>query len=48
MPDSAWSLHPQLKQDTIDIGDLPLCRVLCDQRRELSVVIAGAAAAGSD
>ncbi len=28
MPDSAWSLHPQLNKDTIDIGDLPLCRVL--------------------
>jgi len=28
MPDSAWSLHSQLTQDTIDIGDLPLCRVL--------------------
>jgi diadenosine tetraphosphate (Ap4A) HIT family hydrolase len=28
MPDSNWSLHAQLKQDTIDIGDLPLCRVL--------------------
>src|SRR6266550_2992830 len=28
MPDSTWSLHTQLKQDTIDIGDLPLCRVL--------------------
>jgi diadenosine tetraphosphate (Ap4A) HIT family hydrolase len=28
-PDAAaWSLHPQLKKDTIDIGDLPLCRVL--------------------
>ena len=24
----AWSLHSQLQQDTIDIGDLPLCRVL--------------------
>ena len=24
----AWSLHFQLKKDTIDIGDLPLCRVL--------------------
>ncbi|MDP1882411.1 MAG: HIT family protein, partial [Bradyrhizobium sp.] len=23
-----WSLHSQLKKDTIDIGDLPLCRVL--------------------
>ena len=23
-----WSLHAQLKNDTIDIGDLPLCRVL--------------------
>jgi diadenosine tetraphosphate (Ap4A) HIT family hydrolase len=28
MPESAWSLHPQLKQDTIDIGDLPLSKVL--------------------
>jgi diadenosine tetraphosphate (Ap4A) HIT family hydrolase len=28
MPDSAWSLHPQLKRDTIEIGDLPLSRVL--------------------
>ena len=28
MPDSAWSLHPQLERDTIDIGDLPLSRVL--------------------
>jgi diadenosine tetraphosphate (Ap4A) HIT family hydrolase len=28
MPDSAWTLHPQLTQDTIDIGDLPLCKVL--------------------
>jgi diadenosine tetraphosphate (Ap4A) HIT family hydrolase len=25
---AAWSLHTQLTQDTIDIGDLPLCRVL--------------------
>ena len=25
---SAWSLHSQLKKDTIDIGDLPLCQVL--------------------
>lgn len=25
---SAWSLHPQLAKDTIDIGDLPLSRVL--------------------
>src|ERR1700710_1995491 len=25
---SDWSLHSRLKQDTIDIGDLPLCRVL--------------------
>ena len=24
----AWSLHSRLKDDTIDIGDLPLCRVL--------------------
>ena len=24
----AWSLHSQLKKDTIDIGDLPLSRVL--------------------
>jgi diadenosine tetraphosphate (Ap4A) HIT family hydrolase len=28
MPDSVWSLHPQLEKDTIDIGDLPLSRVL--------------------
>ena len=28
MPDSAWSLNPQLKKDTIDIGDLPLSKVL--------------------
>jgi len=28
MPDPDWSLHSQLKEDTIDIGDLPLCRVL--------------------
>ncbi len=24
----AWSLHPQLERDTINIGDLPLSRVL--------------------
>ena len=28
MPAPAWSLHTQLQKDTIDIGDLPLCRVL--------------------
>ena len=28
MSESAWSLHPPLKKDTIDIGDLPLSRVL--------------------
>ena len=28
MPASDWSLHSQLQKDTIDIGDLPLCRVL--------------------
>jgi len=28
MPDSVWSLQPQLEKDTIDIGDLPLSRVL--------------------
>ena len=26
--ESAWSLHARLKEDTIDIGDLPLSRVL--------------------
>ena len=26
--ESAWSLHPRLKEDTVDIGDLPLSRVL--------------------
>jgi diadenosine tetraphosphate (Ap4A) HIT family hydrolase len=28
MPDSAWSLHPQLERDTAPVGDLALCRVL--------------------
>jgi len=28
MPDTAWSLHPQLEKDTTPVGDLPLCRVL--------------------
>ena len=28
MSASAWSLHPQLEKDTINIGDLPLSRVL--------------------
>jgi diadenosine tetraphosphate (Ap4A) HIT family hydrolase len=27
-PSAAWSLHPQLERDTVNIGDLPLCRVL--------------------
>ena len=27
----AWSLHPQLERDTVNIGDLPLCRVLVIQ-----------------
>lgn len=26
-----WSLHPQLTRDTVNIGDLPLCRVLVIQ-----------------
>jgi diadenosine tetraphosphate (Ap4A) HIT family hydrolase len=26
--DATWSLHPQLQKDTVDIGDLPLSRVL--------------------
>src|SRR5262245_12787554 len=26
-----WELHPQLVRDTINIGDLPLCRVLVIQ-----------------
>ena len=26
--DSNWSLHPQLKRDTVNLGDLPLSRVL--------------------
>jgi diadenosine tetraphosphate (Ap4A) HIT family hydrolase len=25
---SAWSLHSQLEKDTINVGDLPLCRVV--------------------
>ena len=28
MPDSAWSLHPQLDRDSARLGDLPLSRVL--------------------
>jgi diadenosine tetraphosphate (Ap4A) HIT family hydrolase len=28
MASDTWSLHSQLQKDTIDIGDLPLCRVL--------------------
>lgn len=28
---SAWELHPQLERDTINIGDLPLSRVLVIQ-----------------
>jgi diadenosine tetraphosphate (Ap4A) HIT family hydrolase len=27
-PPDAWALHPQLAQDTVNIGDLPLSRVL--------------------
>jgi diadenosine tetraphosphate (Ap4A) HIT family hydrolase len=27
MPETAWSLHPQLEQDTAPVGDLPLCQV---------------------
>jgi len=28
MSDPSWSLHSRLKEDTIDIGDLPLSKVL--------------------
>jgi hypothetical protein len=28
MTASTWSLHPQLAQDTVPVGDLPLTRVL--------------------
>ena len=28
MTETTWSLHPQLAQDTVPVGDLPLCRVL--------------------
>ena len=28
MSESGWSLHPQLEHDTVQIGDLALCRVL--------------------
>ena len=27
-PAAGWLLHPQLAQDTVPVGDLPLCRVL--------------------
>jgi len=41
----AWSLHSRLKEDTIDIGDLPLCRVLVIKDGALPVAVAGAAPA---
>ncbi|MDQ2953756.1 MAG: HIT domain-containing protein [Pseudomonadota bacterium] len=28
MQNAEWSLHPQLARDTINIGDLPLCRAV--------------------
>ncbi|HLN10033.1 MAG TPA: HIT family protein, partial [Xanthobacteraceae bacterium] len=28
MPDPEWSLDPRLAQDTVELGDLPLNRVL--------------------
>lgn len=28
MPEQTWSLHPQLAQDTVPVGDLALARVL--------------------
>jgi diadenosine tetraphosphate (Ap4A) HIT family hydrolase len=28
MTESTWTLHPQLAQDTVPVGDLPLARVL--------------------
>jgi len=28
MSEIGWSLHPQLANDTVPVGDLPLCRVL--------------------
>jgi diadenosine tetraphosphate (Ap4A) HIT family hydrolase len=28
MPEIGWSLHPQLENDTVAVGDLPLCRAL--------------------
>jgi diadenosine tetraphosphate (Ap4A) HIT family hydrolase len=28
LPEPPWSLHPQLAEDTAEIGDLPLARVL--------------------
>ncbi len=28
LQNAEWSLHPQLARDTINIGDLPLCRAL--------------------
>jgi diadenosine tetraphosphate (Ap4A) HIT family hydrolase len=30
-PAPAFTLHPQLERDTVNIGDLPLCRVLVIQ-----------------
>ena len=28
MSEIGWSLHPQLENDTVPVGDLPFCRVL--------------------
>ena len=35
MPEPAWSLHSRLKEDTIDIGDLPLSKVLVIDRKSV-------------
>ena len=40
-----WSLHPQLAQDTVPVGDLPLARVLLTNDANLPVADPGAAAA---
>ena len=39
MPDPVWSLHPRLKDDTIDVGDLPLSKVLAMKDAHYSWVL---------
>ncbi|RDV04474.1 HIT domain-containing protein [Undibacter mobilis] len=39
MPDTAFTLHPQLASDTVPVGDLPLCRVLLSKDANYSWLV---------